>query len=162
MADTDTGLFFSPTDDILTRLVAFASATTAKLLIFIYAFDYDPLIDAVLQLHQGGKTVRGILDESQYKGHYEQPRIARLQTAGIPLLIGHSPDDEIIHSKYLVRDDAWVFSGSFNFSWSAQRECNFVDIINDPTRAAQFTQNFEAQWAYLQAQAAKEVKTHGI
>lgn len=87
-----------------------------RLLIQAYSFTSAPIAQAVVQAHRRGVEVRVILDKSQLSERYTSATF--LRDAGIPVVIDNKP--AIAHNKVMVFDDEAVFTGSFNFTRSAQ------------------------------------------
>ncbi len=90
--------------------------TRHKLLIQAYSFTSTPIAKAVTEAHQRGVDVRVIVDKSQASERYTSATF--LKNAGIPVVVDTRP--AIAHNKVMVFDDQAVFTGSFNFTKSAQ------------------------------------------
>ncbi|WP_228980547.1 phospholipase D family nuclease [Paraburkholderia gardini] len=90
--------------------------TRRTLLIQAYSFTSAPIAAAVKRAKDRGVDVRVILDKSQVSQRYSSATF--LRNAGIPVVIDTKP--AIAHNKVMVFDNASVFTGSFNFTKSAQ------------------------------------------
>jgi phosphatidylserine/phosphatidylglycerophosphate/cardiolipin synthase-like enzyme len=90
--------------------------TRHKLLIQAYSFTSAPIAKAVAEAHQRGVDVQVIVDKSQASERYTSATF--LKNAGIPVVVDTKP--AIAHNKVMVFDDQAVFTGSFNFTKSAQ------------------------------------------
>ncbi|SDD61184.1 PLD-like domain-containing protein [Cupriavidus sp. YR651] len=90
--------------------------TRHKLLIQAYSFTNAQIAKAVAEAHQRGVDVRVIVDKSQVSERYTSATF--LKNAGIPVVVDTKP--AIAHNKVMVFDDQAVFTGSFNFTKSAQ------------------------------------------
>jgi phosphatidylserine/phosphatidylglycerophosphate/cardiolipin synthase-like enzyme len=90
--------------------------TRRTLLIQAYSFTSAPIAAAVKRAKDRGVDVRVILDKSQVSQRYSSATF--LRNAGIPVVIDTKP--AIAHNKIMVFDNASVFTGSFNFTRSAE------------------------------------------
>jgi len=124
--------------------------TRSKLLIQAYSFTSAPIAKAVTEAHQRGVDVRVIVDKSQVSERYTSATF--LKHAGIPVVIDKRP--AIAHNKVMVFDDQAVFTGSFNFTKSAQERNaeNGMLIRGDKTVVKAYSDNwhtrFEQSTAY--------------
>jgi phosphatidylserine/phosphatidylglycerophosphate/cardiolipin synthase-like enzyme len=74
----------------------------------------------------------------------------------VPVLI--DARHAISHNKVMVIDGETVLTGSFNFTKAAQeKNAENLLIINDPTLAAQYTQNWEAHRQHSQPYTGRGV-----
>jgi len=113
----------------------------------MYAFTDEIIAGALIQARCRKVDVQVILDESQAKGQYEIPVITELKNAGVPLKIGNSPDGQaLLHMKMLTVDGIYTLSGSWNFSHSASKQFNNLDIIRSKTRAQMFEMYWQKIW----------------
>ncbi|CAE6967510.1 Phospholipase D [Paraburkholderia nemoris] len=87
-----------------------------SLLIQAYSFTSAPIAAAVKNAKERGVDVRVILDKSQVSQRYSSATF--LRNAAIPVVIDTRP--AIAHNKVMIFDGAAVFTGSFNFTKSAQ------------------------------------------
>lgn len=138
--------FFAPYDDVDHPLVA--AITAAKSTIYLADYSYnDPAVTAALiAAHERGVVVKCVLDRSQSRGTTEIPEVDQLRQAGIPLFVGTSSLHQIMHDKYVVIDGVTVCSGSYNFTTTAAKEDNFMDVIVSTTRGT----NFINTWIKMQ------------
>jgi len=158
-------LYFSPADQAKAALLAMIGAAEHRIAIMIYSFTLADLTTLLIAKHQAGVDVRMILDSSQDQstpmgqlmaieeaelgGSPEAAQVARLKSAGVPLVIGKSADGQIIHSKAATVDNTRTFWGSLNFSLSAPLQCNVSCIEVDPAVIAAFEADFIANWTRL-------------
>ncbi|MWL90654.1 phospholipase D family protein [Cupriavidus sp. SW-Y-13] len=90
--------------------------TRRQLLIQAYSFTNKEIAKAVVEAHQRGVDVRVIVDKSQSSERYTSATF--LKNAGIAVVIDTKP--AIAHNKVMVFDEQAVFTGSFNFTKSAE------------------------------------------
>lgn len=140
---------FSPDDDVTTEFLQFISATSSHLRIAIYGLHLPVLIDEILKLHNNKIDVAFVCDETQADGHYERPEVVQLKAAGVPIKIGTSSKHRIMHNKFVVQDQASVWSGSWNFSSTASLESNQADLIYSVDRATLFLSKWQEMWDWI-------------
>ena len=125
-------------------LVDSINQTKRSLLIQAYSFTNTKIAGAVKHAKDRGVDVRVILDKSQYTEKYSSATF--LKNAGIPIVIDNDP--AIAHNKVMVFDQESVFTGSFNFSKSAQERNaeNGIVIAGDQNVVKAFTDNFSKRF----------------
>jgi len=118
--------------------------TRHKLLIQAYSFTSTPIAKAVAEAHQRGVDVRVIVDKSQASERYTSATF--LKNAGIPVVVDTRP--AIAHNKVMVFDDQAVFTGSFNFTKSAQERNaeNGMLIRGDSAVVKAYTDNWRTRF----------------
>jgi phosphatidylserine/phosphatidylglycerophosphate/cardiolipin synthase-like enzyme len=118
--------------------------TTRTLLIQAYSFTSAPIARAVINAHNRGVDVRVIVDKSQVSERYTSARF--FKNAGIPVVIDSEP--AIAHNKVMVFDQQAVFTGSFNFTRSAQQRNaeNGIVIRGDAALVKAYTDNWSARF----------------
>jgi phosphatidylserine/phosphatidylglycerophosphate/cardiolipin synthase-like enzyme len=125
-------------------LVDNIESTKRSLLIQAYSFTSAPIAQAVVKAHQRGVDVRVILDKSQVSQKYTSATFFR--NAGIMVVIDTRP--AIAHNKVMVFDQEAVFTGSFNFTRSAQRRNaeNGILIRGDSSIIKSYTDNWNSRF----------------
>lgn len=118
--------------------------TRRKLLIQAYSFTNVKIAKAVADAHQRGVDVRVIVDKSQVSERYTSATF--LKNAGIPVVIDTKP--AIAHNKVMVFDDQAVFTGSFNFTKSAEERNaeNGMLIRGDAAVVRAYTDNWRTRF----------------
>lgn len=126
-----------------TLLVNAIRAARQRVLVQAYVFTSTPIAKALIQAHERGVDVRVILDKSQVSERYTSATLFR--NAGIPVAIDSKP--AIAHNKVMVFDDSAVFTGSFNFTRSAQERNaeNGMLVRGDLAVARAYAANWEAR-----------------
>ncbi|AMR82304.1 phospholipase [Cupriavidus nantongensis] len=124
-------------------------STRQRLLIQAYSFTSAPIAEAVAQAHRRGVDVRVILDKSQQSERYTSATF--LKHAGVPVVIDNKP--AIAHNKVMVFDDQAVFTGSFNFTKSAQERNaeNGMLIRGDAAVVKAYTDNWHKRYRQSRA-----------
>lgn len=138
-------LCFVPDGASCERLLIDSINNTKKsLLIQAYSFTSVPIAGAVEAAHKRGVKVRVILDKSQVSEKYTSATF--LRNAGIPVVVDTQP--VIAHNKIMIFDHQAVFTGSFNFSKSAQRRNaeNGIVIRGDAAVVKAYTDNWTTRY----------------
>lgn len=121
-------------------LISAIDRTQSKLRVQAYSFTSAPIAAAIKRAKDRGVDVKVILDKSQVSQKYSGATY--LRNAGIDVVIDTKP--AIAHNKVMIFDDQAVFTGSFNFTKSAQERNaeNGIIIRGDPA----LTQAYLANW----------------
>lgn len=127
-----------------TLLVNTIAATRRSLRIQAYSFTSVPIAQAVKRAHDRGVEVQVIVDQSQVSERYTSATF--LKNAGIPVVVDTKP--AIAHNKVMIFDDRTVFTGSFNFTKSAQQRNaeNGVLIRDDPALVKAYADNWAVRF----------------
>lgn len=114
--------------------------TRQSLLIQAYSFTSVPIADEVVKAFKRGIDVRVIVDKSQISEKYTSATF--LKNAGIPVVVDSRP--AIAHNKVMIFDQQSVFTGSFNFTKSAQHRNaeNGIIIRGDSAIVQEYTNNW--------------------
>ena len=131
------------------RLVDKLGTATVQVDAALYDLDAAPVADAIIKAHNRGVRVR-IVTETD---NMDDSEIGRLQEVGIPI----ADDGErngLMHHKFIVIDERYVWTGSYNTTYNgAYRNNNNVILIDSVPLAYNFTQEFRE--LFLDAQGKK-------
>lgn len=107
----------------------------------VMGFTYEPLIEAFVRAHDRGVKVRMVGDA----GHLDNHGYQRFYERHIPVVTGNLA--HIMHNKFLVVDDRFVFAGTANWSTTdlIHNSNNFI-LIDNPHVAADFQDEFHQMW----------------
>jgi phosphatidylserine/phosphatidylglycerophosphate/cardiolipin synthase-like enzyme len=134
-------VYFSPKGGATEAAVNALDQATNSVLVQAYSFTSAPIAKALVDAHQRGAKVQVILDRSQRTEKYSEADF--LKNSGIPTLI--DSQHAIAHNKIIVIDGFAVLTGSFNFTKAAEEHnAENLLVINDPTLARQYTDNWHA------------------
>ena len=104
----------------------------------LYDLDAKPVADALIAAYHRGVQVR-IVTEAD---NIDTSEIGRLQEVGIPVT-GDSDNDGLMHHKFIVIDERYVWTGSYNITHNgAYRNNNNVILVDSVQLAYNFTQEF--------------------
>lgn len=131
------------------RLVARLADAAMRVDAALYHLDSTPVADALIAAHERGVQVR-IVTEAD---NVDEAEIERLQAAGIP--VADDRDNEgYMHHKFIVIDERYVWTGSYNMTYNgAYKNNNNVILIDSVPLAYNFTQEFRE--LFLDAQLGK-------
>ncbi|MCU0704359.1 MAG: phospholipase D-like domain-containing protein [Fimbriiglobus sp.] len=138
--------FFSPGDTCLGRIVSRLNGARRTADICVFTITDDRITTAILAAYKRGVKVRIITDND--KAFDEGSDVRRLQEAGIPLLVDHTPYH--MHHKFALIDRSRLINGSYNWTRSAatSNEENITDT-GDPALLAAFQREFDSLWQKL-------------
>ena len=125
---------YSLENRLVEKLITAASRVDAAL----YHLDSAPVADGLIKAYRRGVQVR-IVTETD---NIDEEAIARLQEVGIPVADDGDPDS-YMHHKFIVIDERYVWTGSYNVTYNgAHRNKNNVIFIDSVPLAYNFTQEF--------------------
>lgn len=132
--------FFTPYQDAESQYLAFLDKAESKVRVAIYGFTDPRICDELIKLKNKGVDVQIVMDKTQAAGTTQRTLVAKLQAAKIPLKIGKSKFNQIMHCKFTTVDDKMVEDGSWNYSPTASKQDNFLNFSDDPARVKMFNQ----------------------
>ena len=131
------------------RLVDKLGAATVQVDAALYDLDAAPVADALIKAHNRGVRVRVVTETD----NVDDSEIGRLQEVGIPV-IDDGARDGLMHHKFIVIDERYVWTGSYNTTYNgAHKNDNNVILIDSVMLAYNFTQEFRE--LFLDAQPRK-------
>jgi len=139
-------VLFSPGTDILESISDLLTQAKQTLDICIFTITDERLAEDILYCHQRGIKVRIITDDDKMYDHGSA--IKGLKNAGIPIKIDHSRYH--MHHKFGIIDSRIVFTGSFNWTYTASKhnQENLLITTNfDITK--QYVEQFEQLWSEM-------------
>ena len=131
--------YFTPPHGIAAHISA--QLATAKKTIHIVMFEFDSAPLALsLELAAGrGVAVELVIDGSE--AHESQNLIAGLKQAGVKVY--SDKKHHLTHSKYVVADNEWVITGSYNWTNDAElRNAENIVVIDNAVLAAAYELDF--------------------
>jgi phosphatidylserine/phosphatidylglycerophosphate/cardiolipin synthase-like enzyme len=109
----------------------------------MYSFTNDQLGDALVRAQARGVDVRVILETQEDSSKYSEH--SKLTAAGIPVRLDSNP--QLLHDKFAVIDDAFVITGSMNWTQNGVKENNENElVIHSPQLNVQFANEFQKLW----------------
>lgn len=121
-------MWCTPYDPVETMVLAFLSEAKKECLVAGYTINNPLIINRLIELHDDGVDVEVITDTTQASGKNEVIAIDKLRRHSIPVFIGRSRDDQLMHAKFIVIDGEASEDGSYNFTVSANKQDNIIHI----------------------------------
>jgi phosphatidylserine/phosphatidylglycerophosphate/cardiolipin synthase-like enzyme len=120
------------------RLVARLADAAMQIDAALYRLDSAPIADALIEAHHRGVKVRVVTETD----NVDEAAIERLQEVGISVA-DDDDHDGLMHHKFIVIDERYVWTGSYNTTYNgAYRNNNNVIFIDSVPLAYNFTQEF--------------------
>jgi len=137
-------LYFSPSDGTSSHIITAINTAQTDFSFAMFTFIHNGIGDAVVDAHNSGVVVKGIIENVSYFGS----EYSSLVSAGIPVL-SHESIPNSFHHKYGVTDatnqtsDPLVITGSHNWTNSAEEDNDENTlIIHDSQIAAMYYEEF--------------------
>ncbi len=125
-------------DSLENRLVEKLITAASRVDAALYHLDSTPVAEGLIKAYRRGVQVR-IVTETD---NIDEEAIARLQEVGIPVADDGDPDS-YMHHKFIVIDERYVWTGSYNVTYNgAYKNKNNVIFIDSVPLAYNFTQEF--------------------
>lgn len=131
---------FTPGGKCISMIVNLIKQAKQSIYMQAYSFDSYKIIDALTSAKERGVDVNIILDKSNLNSQYNKA-IKRLAAENIKLWI--DTVDGIAHNKVIIVDGKTVETGSFNYTYTAQKyNAENVLIIHDQALAQAYINNW--------------------
>lgn len=133
-------VYFSPSGGSTDAIVKLIDSAHANLRMLAYNFTSARIGDALVAAHKRGVDVELVLDKSVPTER--NSALPTMLAAGIPVWIDSR--HKIAHNKVIIVDDAWVETGSFNYTDNAENS-NGENTLICPSRdgAGIYSKNWE-------------------
>ena len=144
-SEVDTGAsHYSLEKRLIEKLTTAASRVNAAL----YHLDSARVADGLIKAHRRGVQVQ-VVTETDNIG---EEAIAQLQEAGIPVAEDGDPDS-YMHHKFIVIDEQYVWTGSYNTTYNgAYKNKNNVIFIDSAPLAYNFTREFRELFRQMRSE----------
>lgn len=144
----------TPFQDGEKAYLAFLSQAKKKIRMMIYGFTLASIVEKLIEVKSNGVEVKIIFDHSQAMGKAERKELQALVDAGFAdgedFVIGTSPEHhQINHLKATWIDDCHVLHGSWNYSTSASKQYNSIEVVSSPELAQTFEQVFDFAFSWI-------------
>lgn len=121
-------MWCTPYDPVEMMVLNFLDEAKKECLVASYTINNPNVIDKLIELKNRGVDVQVITDTTQAAGVHEVEAINKLRRHSIPVFIGRSAKDQLMHAKFIVIDDSASEDGSYNFTLSANKQDNIIHI----------------------------------
>lgn len=128
----------------MTRLVQYIQKATKSINICVFNLTNDDLAKAVLARHAAGVKVRVITDDECMTNKGSD--ISNLAAEGIPVRTDDAPEYHM-HNKFMVVDDTYLLTGSFNWTFQAgsNNQENLL-VVDNQYYIKKYNDEFEKLW----------------
>jgi hypothetical protein len=129
------------------EFMTFVGSAKTRILVAAYSITHEKIVKKIIEKKEKGLEVKIIIDEGSItSGDYQALQLAEKMEAFV--FIGSQPKHTRfpakMHNKYVVVDDIYFWSGSFNFTHSADnRNHENALLIEDVRIAKTAIRNFE-------------------
>lgn len=139
-------IYFSPKDHIADRLIALIEQERTSLQIAVYCFTHREIAQALVDAKMRGVAVEVIIDPYSIKANIP---VDKMLEVGIPVYVWALPSKSmrkpIMHHKFCVFGDGLLWTGSFNFTYQANKaNQENVIVIDTPEVIQRYKDQFEA------------------
>ena len=136
-------VYFCPEDSCASRLIEKINSAKTSLHVAIFSFTLDEIRDALVGAKKKGVDVKVVFDKGQAGNKYSEDET--LAEAGIP--IKYRGFSGYMHNKFIVYDDSFVSTGSFNYSKNAnEKNDENLIFIFDREIAGNYENEFQELW----------------
>ncbi len=129
-------------------LIGYINASQDSIDIAAFDFDVTPIAEALIDAHERGVRVRWFTDNENGLDDDGDPgggQFRMLQDAGIP--VRDDDRDPLMHNKFIIFDEAVVWTGSTNLTENGLfRNNNNVIIFDSPDIANFYSREFNELW----------------
>lgn len=130
------------------RLVEKLTTAASRVDAALYHLDSTSIADAFIKAHHRGVQVRVVTETD----NIDEEAIAQLEKAGIPVADDGDPAS-YMHHKFVVIDERYVWTGSYNTTYNgAYKNNNNVIFIDSMPLAYNFTQEFQELFQQMRAE----------
>lgn len=121
------------------RFIRFVNETKKTLDICIYQIDSSDITDAIINAYKRGVKVRMVIDSDTNNTE----AMKRIREAGIPV-VDDNGRGAYMHNKFIISDNSWVWTGSYNLTNNASWKHNDNVIkINSRYMSENYLAEFE-------------------
>ena len=111
------------------RLVARLTDAAERIDAALYHLNSAPVADALIKAHNRGIQVRLVTETD----NIDEAEIGRLREVGIPVIADDGDSDSYMHHKFIVIDERYVWTGSYNTTYNGAYKNNnnviFIDSV---------------------------------
>ncbi len=133
---------FSPGEDCLGMIRRQLADARHSADICVFTVTDDRITERIIEAHRRGVAVRLITDnDKQFDSGSD---IAQMVRAGVPTRF--DPDNDHMHHKFAVIDDARLINGSYNWTRGATRNHENLLVFSHPETVRRYAQEFERLW----------------
>lgn len=138
-------VYFSPEDKIADNLVSLMDGAQTEIHLAVFVLTYKKLADALIRAKKRGLDVQIVVDSACLEN--TNGKINLIKKSNIEVFIFKNKSGKYgpkMHNKFVIIDRQQVVTGSFNWTWSADKinEENIV-ILNNKRNIIRYEDKFE-------------------
>jgi len=138
--DIGVEVYFSPTDNVRAHIIEQIEQAEESIYFATFYFTSDPIADALIAAAERGVKIIGVFEAENSEGYSVYQDLAANGKVDVRL----DTNEELMHHKYFIIDEASVITGSYNLTGSAEtRNDENILILHDPVAAGQFHEDFK-------------------
>ena len=139
-------IFFSPKGLIAEEIIKRIDNAQEYIDIAIYSFTHEPIVKAIIRAKKRGAKIRILMDKSQSKGKYSKYKFL-LDNA---LAVTKDRRAGIMHNKIAIIDRKVLFTGSYNWSKSAEEtnQENLLEFIGEEEIIGIYQERLDYLWKF--------------
>lgn len=139
-------VYFSPDGGARERLLKAMNHCKKSLDLAAYDLTSGSLARSLADLYERGVTVRVIADDLQRRGKHSE--VEWLDKQGVDIRITRGPGGRIMHHKFAIIDGRLLFTGSYNWTDSAEeRNSENLLVLTSPRVISAYQQEFDRLWS---------------
>jgi len=137
-------IFFSPKGGAIEQIIRQIDNAQDYIDIAMYSFTYQPISEAVVRARNRGVKVRILMDKGQSQGKYSKYKY--LLDNGIAVIQDRHVG--IMHNKIAIIDGRILFTGSYNWSKSAEErnQENLLEFIDEEEIIKIYQERLDYLW----------------
>lgn len=138
--------FFSPGDECLDAIITCIRSAYKCLDVCVFTIADDRITKELLYRHYGGLEIKIITDND--KCYDRGSDIEEMVEKGIKVKVDNTPYH--MHHKFMVIDDQYLLTGSFNWTRSAsERNHENLVILDEKQIVKSYRREFDKLWKEL-------------
>jgi len=139
-------IFFSPKGGIAEEIIRQIDNAQEYIDIAIYSFTYEPLAGAIIRAKNRGVKIRVLMDKGQSQGKYSKYKFL-LDNDIVVIQDRHAG---IMHNKIAIIDGRILFTGSYNWSKSAEEKNqeNLLEFIDEEEIIKVYQERLDYLWEF--------------
>ena len=140
--NTPAWVCFSPGGNCTQGITKYIGEAKKEILVQAYSFTSSPIRKALLNAQKRGINVEIIFDEELQKDLHSRTATFFAKN-GVPVYIDNN--HRAAHNKVIIIDREMVITGSFNFTYAAEKKnAENILAVKSPTLAETYTENWLA------------------
>jgi len=147
-------VFFSPEGGVAEEIIKQIDNAESYIDIAMYSFTYEPIAEAIIRAKNRGVKIRILMDKGQSQGRYSKYKFF----LDNDIAIIQDRHAGIMHNKIAVIDGKILFTGSYNWSKSAEErnEENLLEFINEEEIIKVYQERLDYLWEFNQENTGTE------